>query len=69
MYLEKLGAIKSQAILQMEKENKKEESGGLIRDILKKLTWSHSLLFRLHPFYMHSVYLWGVYICVVLCIF
>lgn len=35
MYLEKLGAIKSQAVLQMEKENKKEESGGLIRDILK----------------------------------
>ena len=38
MYLEKLGAIKSQAVLQMEKENKKEENGGLIRDILKKLT-------------------------------
>ena len=25
MYLEKLGAIKSQAVLQMEKENKKED--------------------------------------------
>lgn len=37
MYLERLGAIKSQALLQMEKENKKE-SGGLIRGILKKLT-------------------------------
>lgn len=46
MYLEKLGAIKSQAILQMEKENKKEESGGLIRDILKKLTWKYSVYYR-----------------------
>lgn len=45
MYLERLGAIKSQALLQMEKENKKE-SGGLIRGILKKLTWKYSVYYR-----------------------